>query len=456
MITIKDDSRKVLPGDTFVCIKGDRSDGHEYAEAALDKGASLVVADHDLGLGNKQLVVKDTYEWLVENLVKEYGEKISKLRLIGITGTNGKTTTAYLVYQMLNELGSKTAYIGTIGYYVPDEEVVELANTTPDICDMYDLLISAYEKKCENVVLEVSSHALDQGRVDGLTFTSGAFTNLTQDHLDYHKYMENYLSAKLKLCDMVSGDFIINDDDDFADVFKKKAKKPVSLGLKSKEIKIKSFEDNENGTLVTFSYFDKPYVVETNLKNGFNVYNYLTAVGLACSLGFDVTQILDVTPRIYPPKGRCEMIKANGGFAVVDYAHTPDAVKKIISSFKETTRGRIIVLIGCGGDRDALKRPIMGDIATSLADYVIFTSDNPRTEDPQSILDQIIVGAKTDNYEVEIDRRTAIHKGLDMMQPNDCLLILGKGHEHYQIIGTTRNHFDDTEEVENYLKEKAN
>jgi len=456
MITIKDDSRKVCPGDTFVCIRGDRQDGHEYAEKALDDGAKLVVVDHDLGLGNKQIIVEDTYDWMVENLVKEYGSTINKLRLVGITGTNGKTTTAYLVYQMLNELGSKSAYIGTIGYYVPGEEVKNLNNTTPDICDLYELLLDAYDKKCINVVMEVSSHALDRRRVDGLTFTSGAFTNLSQDHLDYHKYMENYLSAKLKLCNMVDGDFIINDDDDFADVFKKKAKHPIMLGLKSKEIKIKDFEDNENGTLVTFSYYDKPYVIETNLKNGFNVYNYLMAVGLCCSLGFDVTQVLDITPNIYPPKGRCEMIKVNKGFAVVDYAHTPDAVKKIITSFKETARGKVITLIGAGGDRDALKRPIMGDYATEYSDYVIFTSDNPRTEDPNEIIKQIVAGAKKDNYEIEPDRRKAIHKGLDMMNPNDIVLILGKGHEPYQIIGTVKNHFSDSEEVEKYIKEKAN
>jgi UDP-N-acetylmuramoyl-L-alanyl-D-glutamate--2,6-diaminopimelate ligase len=456
MITIKSDSRKVNPGDTFVCIRGEKQDGHEYAEAALDQGAALVVVDHDLGLGRKQLIVPDTYNWMVEELIKTYGEKINKLRLIGITGTNGKTTTAFLTYQMLNELGSKTAYIGTIGFYLPGEDVVTLINTTPDICELYDLLDKACDSGCENAVLEVSSHALDQRRVDGLTFTSGAFMNLTQDHLDYHKYMENYLSAKLKLCEMVTGSFIINDDDDFADVFRKKVKNPVLLGVKSKDIKIKSYEDNENGTLVTFSYFDKPYVVETNLKNGFNVYNYLTAVGLACSLGYDVTQIIDVTPNVYPPKGRCEMVKVNGGFAVVDYAHTPDAVRKIITSFRETSRGRIVVIIGAGGDRDALKRPIMGDLATELADYVIFTSDNPRTEEPMSIIEQIVEGAKKDNYEVEVDRRKAIHKGLDMMKQNDILLILGKGHENYQIIGTTKHHFDDIEEVNNYIKEKAN
>ncbi len=456
MITIKSDSRKVEEGDTFVCIRGEKQDGHEYAEMALDKGASLIVADHDLGLGKKQLIVDDTYNWMIEYLIKTYGEKINKLRLIGITGTNGKTTTAYLTYQMLNELGSKTAYIGTIGFYVPGEDVVPLINTTPDICELYDLLLSAYDKGCENAVLEVSSHALDQRRVDGLKFTCGAFTNLTQDHLDYHKYMENYLSAKLKICNMVTGNFSINDDDDFADVFKKNVKNPIMLGTKSKDIKIKAYEDNENGTLVTFSYFDKPYVIETNLKNGFNVYNYLTAVGLACSLGYDVTQIIDVTPNVYPPKGRCEQVKVNNGFAVIDYAHTPDAIKKIISSFKETARGRVLVIVGAGGDRDALKRPIMGDIASSLADYVIFTSDNPRTEEPESIIKQIVEGVKTDNYEIEVDRRKAIHKGLDMMKPNDVLLILGKGHENYQIIGTTKHHFDDVEEVNNYKKEKAN
>ena len=200
MITIKSDSRKVSKGDTFVCIRGEKQDGHDYAEVALDNGAELVVVDHDMGLGKKQLIVEDTYNWMIDYLIQTYGEKINKLRLIGITGTNGKTTTAYLTYQMLNELGSKTAYIGTIGFYVPGEDVVPLINTTPDICELYDLLLSAYDKGCENAVLEVSSHALDQRRVDGLKFNCGAFTNLTQDHLDFHKTMGNNCFSSVSAC----------------------------------------------------------------------------------------------------------------------------------------------------------------------------------------------------------------------------------------------------------------
>ena len=223
-----------------------------------------------------------------------------------------------------------------------------------------------------------------------------------------------------------------------------------TLGYNGNDYKILSYHETDNGTLINFKA-DKEYSVETNLKCKYNVYNYLTALGILNTLGFSIDSIINITKNIYAPRGRCEQIRVRNSYAVIDYAHTPDAVEKIITSFLENKKGRIITIIGCGGDRDPLKRPIMGEIASRLSDYVIFTSDNPRTEDPNKILEDILKGVTKDNYEVEIDRTAAIRKGLDMLRDNDVLLILGKGHEDYQIIGHTKHHLDDLEEVKKYL-----
>lgn len=449
MINIKTDSRKVKPGDTFVAIKGLTVDGHDYIEKAIALGATKIVAEH----GNYSvdtLIVSDTKKWLQEYVVKNYQDEINKLQIIGVTGTNGKTTTCYLTYQMLRKLGVSAGYMGTIGFFFGDEHY-ELPNTTPEILDVYSIFIDALERGCTTIIMEVSSHALDQKRVEGIKYTIGAFTNLTEDHLDYHKTMENYLNAKLLLLKQIKEDglMIINNDDEYANNFKQN--NYLTLGYNDADYQIKSYENTLNGTIINFTYQNKSYQVETNLRSKFNVYNYLTAVAIINNLGYSIPEILNLAKEINAPKGRCEQIKVNGGEAVIDYAHTPDAVDKIITAFLENKKGRIITLIGCGGDRDPLKRPIMGEIATRKSDYVIFTSDNPRTEDPEKILQDILKGVNNNNYEVEQDRHKAIEKGLKMLQSNDTLLILGKGHEDYQIIGHTKYHLDDKEEVEKYL-----
>ena len=252
------------------------------------------------------------------------------------------------------------------------------------------------------------------------------------------------------ILDQLKGTIIVNNDDAYAKYFETKNYK--TLGYTGSDYKIISYEETDRGTLINFRA-DKDYSVETNLKCKYNVYNYLTALGLLNILGISIPDIINITKDIYAPRGRCEQIKVKNAYAVIDYAHTPDAVEKIITSFLENKKGRIITIVGCGGDRDPLKRPIMGEIASRLSDYVIFTSDNPRTEDPNKILEDILAGVKKDNYEVEPDRKTAIKKGLDMLNTGDVLLILGKGHEDYQIIGHTKHHLDDLEEVKKYLEE---
>lgn len=446
MIKIKTDSRKVVAGDTFVAIKGLTVDGHDFIEKAIENGAVKIVCEH----GNysvETLVVPNTKEWLQQYLLDNYKEEVNKIKLIGMTGTNGKTTTCFLTYQMLLSLGKKAAYMGTIGFYMPGVKR-ELSNTTPEILDVYSMITEAIEAGCEYFVMEVSSHSLVQKRIEGLEFTVEAFSNLTEDHLDFHKTMENYLHAKMLILDQLKGTIIVNSDDAYAKYFETKSYK--TLGYNGKDYQILNYEETPKGTLITFKA-DKEYKVETNLKCKYNVYNYLTALGILNTLEFRIEDIINITKDINAPRGRCEQIRVRNSYAVIDYAHTPDAVEKIITSFLENKKGRIITIVGCGGDRDPLKRPIMGEIASRLSDYVIFTSDNPRTEDPNKILEDILKGVTKDNYEVEIDRPTAIKKGLDMLGDNDVLLILGKGHEDYQIIGHTKHHLDDLEEVKKYL-----
>ena len=453
MINIKIDSRKVKPGDTFVAIPGATVDGHDFVTKAIEAGATKVVVEKDVECSVDKLLVDNTNDWLTNHIAENYSSTINEMNIIGITGTNGKTTTAYLTYQMLNKLGSKTAYIGTIGFYLPDEDFIELPNTTPNILDLYELFLTAKEKGCKNVIMEVSSHALHQERVKGIEYKVAGFTNLTQDHLDYHETMDNYLAAKQLILKQLTGPMIVNIDDPCGNKWLDKYDNCKSLGKNANNYNIVSYEDSHNGTLINFKVDGVDYKVETNLRSTFNVYNYLTALAFCNNLGYTVEEIINITDSIYPPKGRCEQIKVKDGEAVVDYAHTPDAVEKIVNAFTENKKGRVITIVGCGGDRDPKKRPIMGRIAAEKSDYVVFTSDNPRTEDPQAIMNDILAGVTTSNYEVELDRREAIKKALDMINKDDVVLILGKGHEDYQIIGHDKIHLDDAEEVRKYIEE---
>lgn len=453
MIKYETNSKLVKNGQIFVAIKGHTVDGHDFIEEAINNGASKIICEKEIASSVPYEIVNDTKEYLKQHLVLEYGNAISKLKLIGVTGTNGKTTTCYLTYQMLQKLGINAAYLGTIGYY-QNETFIEVNNTTPDILNLYKLLIDAINNNVEYLVMEVSSHAIAFERIAGLRFVAGAFTNLTEDHLDYHKTMDAYLKEKLKLLNYLNDDatMLINSDDAAGEKFKV-FKNYKTYGMNG-DYKIVNYEIMPDHTNLEFSYDNKNYQVTTNLTSKFNIYNYLTCISILNSLGFSLNDLIEKTKDIYPPKGRCETYKVGKGYAVVDYAHTPDAVEKVIMAYNELKKNRVITIVGCGGDRDPIKRPIMGNIATSLSDYVIFTNDNPRTEDPKKIMEDIVKDNKSTNYEIIYDRKMAIIKGIEILNDDDILLILGKGHEDYQIIGHEKIHLDDAEIVKNYELQK--
>ena len=450
MLNIKTDSRKVVKGDTFVAIKGHTVDGHDYIETAIKNGAEKIIATHGK-FSVETIIVEDTEKYLNDYLVENYSNHFENIKFIGITGTNGKTTTAYLTSQILTELGINNAYIGTIGYYKNSEFIRELPNTTPDILSLYNLILESIDNNVKVIVMEVSSHSLSLERINGIKFDVAGFTNLTEDHLDYHETMEKYLESKKLILKYIkdNGIMISNIDDEYGKCFKYKNFK--TLGFNESDYKINDYEYTNLTTKINFTYSNNNYEVETNLLNKFNIYNYMTALSFVNNIGISIDNIIKVTNKIKAPNGRNEIISVNGGKAIIDYAHTPDAVEKIIESTLEKKIGKVITIVGCGGDRDPKKRPIMGEIATRLSDFVIFTNDNPRTENEVNIMNDILNGVNKDNYKVIHDRRLAIKEGLDMISNNDTLLILGKGHEDYQIIGHDKIHLSDKEEVLKYI-----
>lgn len=438
-MNIKCDSRKIKEGDTFVAIKY-VNDGHKYIEDAIRRGASKIVATEGL-YSVETLITKDPHEYIVKYLKDNYWNDIKDLKIIGMTGTNGKTTTCFLIHKALNALNKKCAYIGTIGFYI-DNKIRDLNNTTPDILDLYEMLIEAKENDCEYVVMEVSSHALNQNRVKGLEFDYALFSNLTRDHLDYHGDIESYKEEKLKLFKMLRGEkfSIINGDDKYYKDFIIEQNKNITYGFNECNYQITNYKTNILGSEFIINNCD---IYETKLIGKHNIYNLTCVIVLLSKLDFSYEKICDVIKDLESPSGRMDSIKYKNNNIIIDYAHTPDAVKNILEAVKVLNPNCIYTIIGCGGDRDKTKRPIMGDIATKLSDYVIFTSDNPRSEDPYEIINDIVHKLDKKNYEIEVNREKAIIRGIQKLSENDILMILGKGHETYQIIGNKKIDFDD-------------
>ena len=440
ILNIKDDSRKIKKGDTFIAI----DNGKNYIIDAINNGASKVIVEEGL-YHVETLTVSNTHEYLI-NYLSNYK---FNFKLIGITGTNGKTTSCYLIYQMLNKLGYKCAYIGTIGFY-KDKFVRNLNNTTPDVLELYEMLLECSDY--DYVVMEVSSHALDKKRIGKLLYDYTVFTNLTRDHLDYHKTFENYLFSKQKLFKSLKEDGIgiINSDDSFKNYFMDC--NHITYGLDSNDFKIIDYSFDLNGTNFSIKYLDNIYDFNTKLIGKYNIYNALVSIIIGFMENIPYDKIKNVLKELEEPKGRMQKLKLGNNLIIIDYAHTPDALMNVINTVGELKHNRIITLIGCGGNRDKSKRPIMGDIATKYSSYVIFTNDNPRDEDEMDIINDIIDGVKSNNYLIEKDREKAIIKGLNMLLEEDILLILGKGHEEYQIIKDKKIEFSDYKVVLNYLK----
>lgn len=443
---IQVDSRKVQKGDTFVAIKGLYVDGHDYIEKAILAGASQIIAEYG-EYSVPTILVKDTREYLAKYLKEKYSEQLSKIKFIGITGTNGKTTSCYLIYQALNMLGVKTAYIGTIGFYV-EGKVKDLDNTTPDLIDLYEMFDYCIKNEVKAIAMEVSSHALSLGRVMGVEFDYAAFTNLTQDHLDFHKSLENYEQAKLILFKNLRNDkvAVINSDDKYYKDFCLKENNNILYGLNDlADYKITKYSLHIDSVEFSFNYQNKEYNVKLNIPGKYNIYNYMNLLIILNKMGYSLEKIISLSSTLKAPSGRFETLRYKDSVIIIDYAHTPDAVLNILENVLEYKKGKVITIIGCGGDRDKTKRPIMGKIATSKSDFVIFTDDNPRTEDNHLIMQDIITGVEKNNYLIKYDRKEAILEGFKMLEKNDILLILGKGHENYQVINHDKIHFSDLE-----------
>ena len=449
------DSRDVKPGYVFVCIDGAAADGHKFAPAAREAGAAVIVAQKDTGLDN-QVTVKDTRATYSEMCAKWFNNPADSLVLLGVTGTNGKTSVTYMLKSIIEHAGYKVGLIGTIQNMIGDK-VIASHNTTPNAYEINSLFALMKAEGCKYVIMEVSSHALDQCRVYNLNFEVAMFTNLTQDHLDYHITMDNYLEAKKKLFHMCKT-AVINSDDEYAE--------RLMEGL---TCNIVTYSTGCNSTYSANGINYKPASVEYELvsdnsinhmrvKTGgrFTVYNSMCAAVCALSIGIPIETVTSAIESLGGVKGRAEVVPCDRDFTIIiDYAHTPDGLKNILSTFKECKRNRLIAVFGCGGDRDKTKRPIMGSIAVHNADYVIVTSDNPRTEEPMAIINDILVGTEGSNTPCKVieNRIEAIKFAVSIAQKDDIIVLAGKGHETYQILKSGTIHLDEREVVAEALKE---
>lgn len=454
ILDVTQDSRLVKEGSLFVCVKGNTFDGHSVAEEMLNKGAAAVIVEKDLNLEN-QVLVSDTravFSLICSNF---FGNPAEKLKLIGLTGTNGKTTTTFLIKQILENTGKKVGLIGTVQNMI-GSEVYPAKYTTPDPYELQKLFRLMVDAGCEYCVMEVSSQALAQGRVNGLHFLVGAFTNLTQDHLDYHKTWENYFNSKRILfenCDYA----VTNLDDEYGlKIVEGLPCKTITYSIDrndadfcAKNVKFKA--SGVEYQLVS-DYIGR---VDCPIPGRFSVYNSLCATTIALTLGIDFNKVLYAISKSTGVKGRIEVVPTDTNYTVIiDYAHSPNGLENIISSIREIAKGRVVTLFGCGGDRDKTKRPLMGKIAAELSDFCIVTSDNPRSEDPSKIIDDILVGMEgiSTPYVVVENRKEAIRWALEHGEEDDIILLAGKGHETYQILPTGTIHFDEREVIAEILK----
>ena len=447
------DSRKVKAGALFVAIKGFKSDGHRFIDKALEMGVVVIVGEEERSEEN-YIKVSDSRKFLAAASKNFFDCCADKMKIVGITGTNGKTTTSYLIKQILELKGHKCGLIGTNQILIGDE-AVDSERTTPESRELHELFKKMHEAGAEYVVMEVSSHSLELDRVYGIEFEVGIFSNLTQDHLDFHETMDNYAKAKAKLFKM-SKNAAINVDDPYASVMLEGAKNTVTYSIeKDSDLKAENIRLRERGIAFTVSFNGEEREIRLAIPGQFSVYNALAAASGAYALGISPEDIEKGLVIARGVKGRLEVVPTLTPYTVIiDYAHTPDGLENVIKAVRGFAKGRVITLFGCGGDRDNTKRPIMGSIAQKLSDYVIVTSDNPRTEEPKVIMEQIVAGMEDGDYICIEQRRDAIAYALDFAREGDVVILAGKGHETYQIFKEGTIHFDEREVVKECLKQK--
>ncbi len=462
---ITDDTNNIHDGDVFFCINGYNFDGHNFIHDAVLKGADSVVVEKGFeknlptNLDCTIISVEDTRKALSIASINYFGRLYEKIKIIGITGTNGKTTTTFILREIFRNAGFKTGLIGTINNFINDIKI-KSNRTTPGAIQLNSILNDMYNNGVEYCFMEVSSHALELDRVYGIEFDYGVFTNLTQDHLDFHKNFSSYFNAKFKLFDM-SHKKIINSDDNYGkEIINRIDSNVITYGiddLKSDFIAKHIVLQKNQTNFVICDKFGREYKFDYNLVGRFNIYNALPSIIIALNEGISVNVIRESLKSVFV-SGRLENVSKKYNLdcdIYLDYAHTPDGVKSCLNTLKYIATGRIICVIGCGGDRDKEKRPLIGKIASELSDYVYLTSDNPRSEDPIEIIKDIESGIEKSNYEIIVNRFDAIKKSIKNRKANDIILIAGKGHEDYQILKDKVIHFDEKEIIENIFRESC-
>ncbi|MBI5463517.1 MAG: UDP-N-acetylmuramoyl-L-alanyl-D-glutamate--2,6-diaminopimelate ligase [Ignavibacteriales bacterium] len=461
------DSRKVERGDCFIALRGATSDGHSFIDTAIGSGAKVVVMEREtlpdsyfMHAGVVKVVVGDSRKALARMASNYFGDPSAKMTVVGVTGTNGKTTTSYIIQSVLECAGYSTGLIGTIEYRI-GAQVLPATHTTPESLELHELFSDMREGGCTAVSMEVSSHALHQSRVEGIPFAAAVFTNFTQDHLDYHGTMEEYFKCKKMLFDNLDDNAaaVTNTDDAngeriVADTRCRIVRYGMNNGADVRGT-IKALEIT--GSTVRIETHEATLDLRTQLVGRFNVQNALAAFAVGCGLGLEPKTITEGIEKQPPVRGRFEQVASPKGWtAIVDYAHTPDAMKNCLNTIREVMpkhrTGRIITVFGAGGDRDRTKRPEMGRIANALSDFAIVTSDNPRTEEAEKILDDIVEGIVPSSRVIrQVDRRKAIEQAVEMARAGDVIVVAGKGHEEYQVIGTQKHHFSDREVLESLI-----
>lgn len=455
---IEYDSRNIIKGDVFFCIEGFQTDGHKFVNDAVLNGAKVVICTKNVKyIPNCTIIkVEDTRKALAISSANFYDHPSDKIKIIGVTGTNGKTTTTFMLKSILEEAGFKVALLGTIANLIGNEKIPS-HRTTPESLELHRFFNDMVNRGVDYCVMEVSSHSLSLDRVYGINFCEAIFTNLTRDHLDFHKTFENYYNAKLLLF-RNSINSIINIDDEYGKrVFEDISNNKITYSINSlSDVKAENINMHSRGIDFDIFYKGEMKKVNMNIPGKFNVYNALGSIGACLSENIDLYTIINGLERMKCVLGRCELVssKYDLGFEIiVDYAHTPDGLLNILKTARGFTSGRLICVFGCGGDRDKTKRPIMGNIGTDLSDIAIITSDNPRSEEPISIINDIIEGVEKNNYVIVENRKDAIKKAIEMAQKDDVIVIAGKGHEDYQILKDKVIHFDEREVIDEIISE---